>query len=275
VSLTLALSDTLIYAGAGVIAGLISGLMGIGGGIIVVPTLVFLFQHNSAIPHDLIMPLAIGSSLAVMVFTAQASLRIHFQMNNIFWGMYKHLAPGIILGTICGALLADKLPTQWLKALFCLFLLSIALKMIVDLKYKPKPAPRRFPKRWTGQLMSFFIGCQSGLLGIGGGTMVVPYLSYCGLELRKITPISMLCTTTVAVIGTVAFMIIGSFQTNLPAFSIGFIYWPAVFGIAITSIIFAPFGAKLTYILSAKHLKYCFIFFLIAMVIELQMVHSP
>ena len=221
------------------------------------------------------MPIAIGSSLAVMVFTAQASLRVHYQMNNIFWGMYKHLAPGLILGTVCGALLAGRLPTQWLKTLFCLFLLSIALKMIVDVYHKPQFSPRRFPKRWASQLMSFFIGFQSGLLGIGGGTMVVPYLSYCGLELRKITPISVLCTTTVAVIGTIVFVIIGSFQTSLPAFSTGFIYWPAVFGVAITSILFAPFGAKLTYILSAKHLKYCFIVLLIAMAIELLMAHSP
>ncbi|MBA2657394.1 MAG: sulfite exporter TauE/SafE family protein [Tatlockia sp.] len=249
--------------------------MGIGGGIIVVPALIFLFQHNNNIAYHLIMPMAIGTSLAVMVFTAPSALRIHYKNNNIFWAVYKRLVPGLIFGTVCGALLADKLPTRLLKLLFCFFLITIALKMSLELYQKPKLRRRRFPKRWANNFMSFFIGCQSGLLGIGGGSLIIPYLSHCGLDVKKITPISVLTTMTVAFIGTLAFISIGSFQQGLPAFSSGFVYWPAALGIALTSIFFAPLGAKLTYILSAKHLRYSFIVLLIVMIIELLTTNNP
>jgi uncharacterized membrane protein YfcA len=268
VSLVTLFSDSLIYVGAGIFAGLVSGLMGVGGGIVVVPALIFLFQKNTAISQELIMPLAIGTSLAAMVFTAQSTIRVHYKKGNIFWDLYKRLAPGIALGTVCGALLTDKLPTAFLKILFALFLVFIALKMIFDMHQSRVPV-RNFPKSWINRLISFFIGCQSGLLGIGGGALVIPYLNYCGLDLKKITPISALCTITVAVIGSIAFIIIGSFQTNLPAYSSGFVYWPAVIGIAIPSSFLAPFGARLTYVLPVKHLKYCFIVLLLATAIEL------
>ncbi|MBA2710665.1 MAG: sulfite exporter TauE/SafE family protein [Tatlockia sp.] len=245
--------------------------MGIGGGIVVVPALIFLFQNNSTIPAELIMPMAIGTSLAVMVVTAQATIRFHYKKGNIAWPIYKLLAPGIALGTVCGALLTDKLPTDFLKILFAVFLVFIAFKMLFDMHQKAHPR-HNFPSRYKNQLISFFIGCQSGLLGIGGGALVIPYLNYCGLDIKKITPIAALCTITVAVIGTFAFISIGAFKTNLPAFSSGFVYWPAVIGIAIPSSFLAPFGARLTYLLPVKHLKYFFILLLLATTIELLIV---
>lgn len=265
------MADGLIYIAAGIFAGLISGLMGVGGGMVVVPALIFIFQHRMILPQDIVMPLAIGTSLAIMVVTAQSTLRVHYKKNNIDWTLYKRLAPGIILGTIVGALLADELPTKLLKLLFASFLIFIALKMIFDMRKTTLPV-HNFPKMWINRLISFFIGCQSGLLGIGGGALIIPYLNYCGLDLKKITPISALCTITVAFIGTLTFIIIGLFQAELPPYSLGFVYGPAVLGIAIPSSFLAPIGARLTYVLPVKNLKYCFIVLLLATTIELLVV---
>lgn len=263
--------NSLIYVGAGIFAGLVSGLMGVGGGMVVVPALAFLFQKNPAIPAEYIMPMAIGTSLAVMVVTAQSTIRFHYKKGNIVWPIYKRLAPGIGLGTVCGALLTDKLPTGILKLLFALFLIFIALKMLFDMHQKILPK-HQFPKPYNNQIISFFIGCQSGLLGVGGGALIIPYLNYCGMDLKKITPIAALCTITVAVIGTLAFISIGAFKINLPPHSSGFVYWPAVLGIAIPSSFLAPFGARLTYVLPVRYLKYFFIVLMLATTMELLMV---
>ncbi|CEK09305.1 sulfite exporter TauE/SafE family protein [Legionella hackeliae] len=248
-----------IYALAGTFSGLISGVLGIGGGVIIVPCLLFIFYHNPAFPPDLIMHMAAGTSLAVMVFTTQSSLRAHAKAHGILWNVYKHLAPGIILGTICGALLAHKLPTNGLKILLGLFLLGVGIKMLVEKPITPMPY---FPKWWSIGIVSYFIGLSSGLLGIGGGTLIIPYLNYCGVELRKIIPVSALCTMTVALVGTLTFIMTGSKETELPLYSTGYVYWPAVICLATLSSVFAPLGAKMTYIIPVKQLRYGFVFIL-------------
>ncbi|WED42781.1 sulfite exporter TauE/SafE family protein [Legionella cardiaca] len=257
-----------IYALAGTFAGLLSGVLGIGGGIIVVPCLLFIFYHNPAFPPELTMRMAAGTSLAVMVFTTYASLRTHAKECVIQWEIYHQLCPGIIIGTVCGALLAAQLPTAWLKTFLALFLLSIAIKMLFDLKFIPNQ--RDFKLRHT-KVISFCIGLNSGLLGVGGGTLIIPYLSYCGLELRKIIPIAALCTMTVALLGSLTFIMAGSKEVMLPLYSTGYIYWPAVICLATLSSIFAPIGAKITYAVPVKQLKYGFIFILLISTINLLM----
>ncbi|KTC86946.1 sulfite exporter TauE/SafE family protein [Legionella brunensis] len=255
-----------IYALAGTFAGLISGILGIGGGIIVVPSLLFIFYRNPAFPPELIMHMAAGTSLAVMVFTTQSSLRAHAKANGILWDVYKRLCPGIVLGTIGGALLANQLPTNWLKILLGLFLLGIAIKMLLNIHVTPA---QKSPKLWSTRAISFLIGLNSGLLGIGGGTLIIPYLSYCGLELRKIIPLSTLCTMTVALLGALTFIIAGSQESQLPVYSTGYVYWPAVICLAVLSSVFAPVGARMTYIVPVKQLKYGFIIILFLSAINL------
>lgn len=257
-----------LYVLAGILAGLVSGIMGIGGGIIVVPALAFIFNHKANFPSDLVMQMAAGTSLAVMFFTSQSAIRMHYKQGVVLWGVYRRLWPGIVAGAISGALLSPALSTFWLRMLFGLFLLFASIKMLVDLR-KKEMKPYHFPPAWANWAINFLIGCVASLLGVGGGAFTVPYLSYCNLEIKKIAPISALSTLTVATIGTVVFIITGSTEPGLPTYSSGFVYWPAVLGIAIPSSIFAPLGAKLTYVLPAKQLKYGFIALLIATSIDL------
>ncbi len=245
-----------IYAVIGIFAGLMAGVLGIGGGIVVVPGLIFLFQLNHLIPENIIMNVAAGSSLAVMIFTSFASIRAHFKLGHILWPIFKKLWLGIVFGTMTGAAIAEFVPTYWLQILFALFLFYVAFKMMTDLQVTHSA---RFPGKWLNGLVSFLIGLKSGLLGVGGGILMVPYLTYCGVEIRKIAALSNLCTLTVGLVGTLAFIITGQNEMAGIPYSTGFVYWPAVILIAIPSSLMAPLGAKLSYILPVKQLKYLFI----------------
>lgn len=245
-----------IYVSIGVFAGLMAGVLGVGGGIIVVPGLLFIFQMNQLIPGQVAMHVAAGTSLAVMIFTAQASLRTHSQMGEILWSVFKTLWPGIILGTICGALIAELVSTYWLKIIFAVFLIFVAVKMATDLHVEHR---EHFPRLWLNRLVSFLIGMKSGLLGVGGGVLIIPYLTYCGVPVRKIPAVSNLCSFIVAIVGTVVFIITGWDEMKTIPYSTGYIYWPAVILVAIPSSLVAPFGAKLNYVLPVKQLKYGFI----------------
>lgn len=247
--------NILMYIFSGTFVGLASGVLGIGGGIIIVPALLFIFENHTTIPTTLTMQMAAGSSLAVILFTSLASIRAHCRTETILWWVYRRLWVGVTVGTVCGALLASQLSTATLKVMFAAFLLFVAYKMS---KQRDAAQHGHFPPLWINHLLSTLIGLSSGLLGIGGGVMMIPYLTYCGIGTRQIVPISLLCTMTVAAIGTLTFMLSGH-QQSMPVYSTGYIYWPAVLGIVITSVVFAPLGAKLSYILPVRTLRYGFI----------------
>lgn len=250
------LFTSLIYAVAGVIAGLLSGILGIGGGLVVVPALLAIFQQQAVIPPPLSMHFAAGTSLAVMIFTSQSSIYSHFKLGDILWGVYHRLWPGIFVGVIAGAVSAYFIPTRVLEIIFGLFLLLVGVKMLREEKVTRH---RQFPRGWVNALVTGIIGFKSGLLGVGGGVLIIPYLTYCGVDTRKIAPVSSLCTLTVALLGTLIFILTGSRESGLPAYATGFIYWPAVVAVAIPSVLFAPLGAKLNYILPVKQLRYGFV----------------
>jgi uncharacterized protein len=241
------------FALTGAFAGLMSGILGIGGGMVVVPALVYIFHHSQSIPPAYEMHVAAGSSLAIMIFTAMSSIRAHNRKGEILWALYHRLWPGIIFGTIVGALLADQLSTQILKLIFGSFLLLVGLKMLSDVHLDH---PHKMPSNRITGMISAFIGLLSGLLGVGGGTLLIPYLNFCGVDTRKIPPLSALCTLAVAMVGTVIFIITGSDEVGLPAYSTGYVYWPAVIWVAIPSMLFAPIGAHLTYVLPKQQIKY-------------------
>lgn len=244
-----------LYLLAGSLTGLLSGVLGIGGGIIVVPSLLFIFELNSAIPPELTMHLAAGSSLAVMLFTSFASARAHHQIEPILWSVYHRLWPGVVIGTVIGAWLASKLSTVVLKYIFAVFLMFVAFKMVRSARVE---RDGRFPSTWMNRLVSFIIGLKSGLLGVGGGVLIIPYLTYCGVDSRRIAPVSSLCTMTVAWIGTAMFMLMNHALEG-PPYTTGYVYWPAVLGVALSSVLVAPLGAKLSYVLPIGAIRYAFV----------------
>ncbi|MFI4918458.1 MAG: sulfite exporter TauE/SafE family protein [Legionellales bacterium] len=249
-----------VYALIGAFAGLMAGILGIGGGVVVVPGLLFVFQYNHLIPDAISMHVAAGTSLAVMMFTSQSSLSAHLKLGEVLWTVYYKLVLGLLLGTVAGACVAHFISTQGLKILFAVFLLLVALKMLTDVHVTH---PERPLAPWVHRLVGFLVGFKSGLLGIGGGVLVIPYLSYCGVAARKIAAVSNLCTFTVAVVGSVVFMITGRQDMIAVPYATGYIYWPAVLAVALPSCLMAPLGAKLNYMVPVKQLKYGFIVMLL------------
>lgn len=256
-----------VYAVTGAFAGLIAGTLGVGGGLVLVPALAFIFHHNDRIPTTVVMHLAAGSSLAIMMITALSSLRAHYYLNRILWPLFFRIFPGLIIGVLLGAKMADWLSSYWLKMIFGVFLLLVSFKMYLDRNVARND--HHFPKPWIHHSFSTFVGLKSGLLGIGGGALIVPYLTYCGVDMRKIPAISVLCTVTIAVTGSLLFMYNGSNEVGLPDYAIGYVYWPAVLWVAIISSVFAPLGARWSYLLPIKHLKNAFILFLLFAAIDM------
>ena len=260
------IEHVLIYVMTGAIAGLIAGTLGIGGGMIIVPALLYIFQLTNNVPHALEMHFAAGTSLAIMIFTGQSSVRAHMRKKVILWSAYRRLQLGIILGAVVGVLMAHQLPTHWLKVLLAVVLFLIAAEMMFNTNL---PCRKDFPPQWVNRLVGMLIGFKSGLLGIGGGALVIPYLSYCGIERRQTAGVSAMCTLTVALIGTIAVIITSSTESDLPAWATGYVYWPAVLWVAIPSMIFAQIGAHLTYKLPVNHLRHAFIVVLLIAAIDL------
>lgn len=260
------LEPSIIYAITGALTGIIAGVLGVGGGIIVVPALLYIIHHTHLVPVNIEMHVAAGTSLAIMMFTAQSTVRAHIREQAVIWPIFYQLWPGIIVGTVLGAVLAHHLPSQWLRVILGIVLLFVALKMLLPSKF----VKREFTApRWLTTIFSLVVGVKSGLLGIGGGTLIIPYLTHFGIERRKTAAISALCTLIVSVVGAISFAIMGSGVPALPSYSIGYIYWPAVILVAIPSMLFAPIGAHLTYVLPVKKLKYAFFVVLIIAAFEL------
>lgn len=246
--------DALIYIVVGVFSGFLAGLFGIGGGIIVVPALLSIFQDNPHISSDERMVFAVATSLAIMCVASYVSIHAHRKVGDISWRVVRHLWLGIGLGVMSGSALASYIPTTALKTLFGLFLLVVSWKMLVGPIQGTKQA---LPSTSLNFLITYAIGLLSGLLGIGGGILLVPYLTYSQVEPRKIPGITATCSLVIASIGIGVFMLTGDSNHAVP-FTTGRIYWPAVFWVGIPSLIFAPLGVKVTTVLPVKQLRYAF-----------------
>lgn len=246
----------LLWLFLGTAAGFMAGILGLGGGMVVVPGLLYIFSHGTIVPPHLAMHFATGTSLASMAFTASAAARAHYHNGYMLWSAWKPLIPGLIIGALFGAIVAQFIPTDWLETFFGFFLLLMAYKLYAEVGFEPEP---RVQEPWIDGIISMLVGFFSGLLGIGGGTMIIPYLTHRGISIRKAAPVSALCTMTVAVAGTLVLIITGFFISGLPKYTSGYIYWPAVAGIVIPAYFATPLGVRLTRVLPISHLKYIFI----------------
>ncbi|OGV47322.1 MAG: permease [Legionellales bacterium RIFCSPHIGHO2_12_FULL_42_9] len=260
------LNGALVYSLVGIAAGFLSGLFGIGGGIIVVPALLYIFKDNQFIPVLQLMRFAVGTSLAIMLFTSFVSIRSHQKLGEVLWSVYQRLWFWISIGVIAGSVATNFMPTYWIKTIFAVFLLFISWKMLTGMG---RAGPNHFPSRSMNSLVNFVIGLLSGLLGVGGGTLIIPYLTYCGVDSHRITAVTVLCSLTIALLGTFIFMILGSYEHYQSSMTLGYIYWPAALWVAIPSMIFAPMGARLTYVLPVKQLRYAFVVLLLITAVNL------
>jgi uncharacterized protein len=261
------LEDILIYLVIGMVAGTLSGMLGIGSGVIVVPALALVFVHENFSPA-IIMHLAAGTSLASMVVTTSRALYGHLNRRMVVWPIYRRIFPGIIVGTVFGAIFAHYLHSSVLIIVFGVLVFLMGIKMLL-------PAPKRGDHPLPGVLgcstTGFFIGAKSGLLGLGGGSVSIPFLTYFDTPMRQAVTVSCAVGLTVALVGTFSFILTGLHSSNLPHGSLGYVYWPAVLGIISGSVLFVPLGIKLSHALPTVILRRFFSIFL--MIVSLHMFH--
>ena len=248
-----------LYICTGAAAGFLAGMLGIGGGLVVVPLLTLIFSIQGDMSPNLAMHVALGTSLSSILFTAVSSSRAHARRKAVLWNYVRGMAPAIALGTLAGSFLAAGMSSSGLKIFFVCFLLAVATQMLVDFY----PKERHTPPGMAGlSFAGLAIGGISSLVGLGGGSLSVPFLRWCGVEIHKAVGTSSALSWPIAIAGSIGYIWTGWNQPGLPAWSLGYISVTATLGIACTSIFFAPLGAKLAHALPVNALRKVFALFL-------------
>ena len=256
------------YLALGVVGGFAAGLLGIGGGMLYVPLLVWLFEMQGFSSTTLVH-LALGTSLTTIVFTSISSARTHHAKGNVDWSIVRGITPGILAGGFIGGILARYLSTSTLALIFTIFVSYSAVQMFLNAKPKPsRSLPGTVGLIGVGTLISTL----SQLVGAGGGFLSVPFMTWCNVTMHRAVGTSAAIGLPIAIVGTVAFFISGQTVTGLPPGSFGFIYLPALIGVLVPSVLMAPVGARLASRLPVTTLKRVFGGFLL--LLAFKMLHS-
>jgi uncharacterized membrane protein YfcA len=250
----------------GAVVGFMAGLLGIGGGGIMVPTLTTIFLAQG-VPVDQVVHLALGTSMASIVMTSFASMRAHKSHNNILWDVFKMMAGGIVIGTFAATFLATYLKSAHLAIFFSLFMAYVSIQMARD--KKPKPS-REIGSPKTLFAAGSFIGVISALVSIGGGSLTVPYLVWQNVDLKKAIGTSAAIGFPLSIAGTLGYIINGMGSASSSSeLMLGFVYVPAVIIISAVSFFTAPLGAKMAHRLPVSKLKKVFALLLMALSIKM------
>ncbi len=258
--------DIITYVLGGAVAGLLAGLLGIGGGLLVVPLLAFVLPFHG-IPASLVMHMAVATSLSVIVGTSISSIIGHHLHGDIDWQLFKKVVLGLAFGALLGAHVADAVSGNVLRVSFGLFVFFLAFKMAFG--NQPEVENKPLPKRVGLVIVGFVISFLCTLLGMGGGSLMVPYLTHRSVPIRRAVSTSAVCGFPIAFMGVLGLMFVGSDETGRPIWSAGYVYWPAFVGIVIPSVIMAPVGAKLSHHLPAAQLRKIFSLFLVFIGIDM------
>lgn len=249
----------------GIVVGFLSGLLGIGGGLVIVPALVYLLPLLN-IPVEVVMPLALGTSLCSIVITSSSATFAHHKNGNIPWKLTRKFMVAISLGSLLGALIADLFSANVLKSIFAVAVSSLALYMLLSVRITKKVA---LPNDFYIFIIAFGCGVIASLMGISGAAILIPILTFFGITVRNAIGVSTTCGSLVALFGTIGYIISGLDANNLPKWSVGYIYIPALLSIAITSTIVAPIGVRYANKLPVNTLKRCFALFLLLVAIKM------
>ena len=238
----------------GTFTGFAAGLLGIGGGMLMVPFITMLLSARG-FPRELIVHVAIATSLSTIMFTSLSSVRAHHQRGAVLWPVVKLLAPGILIGSWVGPWIGAKLNSTGLAFFFAVFVGFSATQMLMD----KKPSPSRELPKAPGMLgAGSVIGVLSGLVGAGGGFVSVPFMTWCNVKIHNAVATSAALGFPIALAGTLSNIYFGMKHPGLPAGSLGFIYLPALLVISVASVLTAPFGARTAHALPVKSLKKVF-----------------
>ncbi len=254
------------YLLLGAVAGLLSGLLGIGGGLVVVPCLALAFA-TQGFDANVATHIAISTSLSSMLFTTSSSAFAHHKKQGIVWKVFLWVSVGLLAGGWLGGLLTASMNGRVLKLMLAIFVLLMSLRMWR--KKNTQLSSIAIKNKFIYVFSGFVIGCISVIFGIGGGFMTVPVLVRFGLVLKNAVGTASACSIPIALIGTITSIFMGYGVPELPAHTIGYIYWPAFIGIIIGSIPCASIGARLAHKLPAQRLRKIFAIFLLVVGCEL------
>lgn len=251
--------EYLLYLCVGGVAGLISGLFGIGGGVVIVPVLILTFT-SMGFPDAFLTQMAIGTSLATIAITSLASVYTHNARGAVRWDLVGWLAPGLVVGAVIGGLIAVQLKGTALQMLFGAFLVLAALEILFG---RGKLSDRKMPGNAAIAVTGAAIGSISSLFGIGGGTLTVPYLSYFGVKMHQAVASSAACGFPIALIGAATYIVTGWSNSNVPGNAMGYVFVPAWIGVVLASVPGARLGAIWAHHLNEHRLRASFAWLLI------------
>ena len=251
---------------AGCVAGFLAGLFGIGGGMVIVPMMVYLLPIVG-VPDSLLMSTALGTSFATIVVTAFSSAQRHHKLGNVVWSTLK-FAPALMISAFISGQYISKLPHDISSKLFACLVVYLAAKMILSIKPK-NIDPNKKITPLSSVIGGALIGMASSVAGIGGGGFIVPFLNSRNVDIKKAIGTSAFCGMLMGIAGMLSFMVSGWNAQGMPPYSIGFVYFPAVLGITVTSFFTSKLGANATNKLPVPTLKKAFAAFLIVVAINM------
>ncbi len=246
----------------GVVVGFLAGLLGIGGGMMMVPVMSWLLTQRG-VEGGLAVKMAIATSMASIMFTSLSSVRAHHRLGTVRWDVARRMSPGILLGGLAaGAGVFAVIKGQWLALFFAAFIGYMALQMLRDIK--PRPG-REMPGAWTTGAVGAGIGFLSALVGAGGAFLTVPFMTWCNVPPRQAVGTSAALGFPIALASTVGFVISGwHLPPSLPG-ALGYLYLPALAIVAVASMSLAPLGARAAQKLNVVALKRLFAVLLLAL----------
>lgn len=253
------------YLAIGVTVGFLAGLLGIGGGMIMVPMLVFVFTAKG-FPAEQMMHLSLATSMATVLFTSLSSVRAHHRHGAVDWVVARAMAPGIVAGALAATLAAGFVPTRPLAIFFTAFMFYAATQMFFEVK--PKPT-RQLPGAAGLFGVGAGIGALSGVLAAGGAFLSIPFLAWCNVPLKRAIGTAAANGFPIAAAGTVGYVLNGLRVDGLPAGSFGFVNVPALALIVAASMPMAPLGARLAHRLPVRRLRIVFALMLLALALRM------
>lgn len=242
------------YLVLGALAGLFAGMLGIGGAMIIVPPLALMLEAQH-LPREHVLHLAVGTGMATILFTSLSSARAHAARGAVRWPIALEITPGILVGGVVGALVANRFSTRALAIYFTAFVFLMAVNMALDLR----PKPSREPPGALGMFAAgTVIGGLSSLVAIGGAVMSVPFMLYCNVPITQAVGTAAAIGFPIALGGTIGYLYTGWNASGLPPWSLGYVYLPALAGVTIASVLTAPLGARLAHRVPGRLLKRIF-----------------
>lgn len=244
----------------GVFAGVLAGLLGVGGGILIVPILFHLF-HGFGVETSLAMPLAVGTSLATIMLTSIVSARNHYAKGGVDMALVRAWALPVLIGVVIGAFAPAVIDGARMKTAFGIMLVVVSLHMLASSRWKLELF-NTLPSRPSQILLAIIVGGLSALLGIGGGTLMVPLLTLFAFPIHRAVSTASVFGLIISVPATLVYIFTGWNVTNLPPHSTGYVNWVAFAILVPMTMWFAPLGVKLAYVLNVPQLKRAFAVFL-------------